>query len=140
MLPLQTAHGAIHLLAKQTFQTHRVKAKRALVVVQCCEEKCFFPDTGCTPGTAPALPMGYCCAIPGGGTGPFPRGQLDGLDVAGHSPPLPGDNRDLDGFITLGDSSFCRRHCTQLCGLTALGSETALEEEPQSDQASLTKL
>lgn len=87
MFPLHTALGAIQLFAKQTFQTHSVKTKRALVVVQCCEEKCFFPDTCCTPGTAPALLMGsqglcrdIAAIIPGhreqdGGTGPFPRGR-----------------------------------------------------------------
>lgn len=41
------------------------------------------------------------------------------------------------GFITLKDSWFCRRHCTQLCGVPALGSKTALEEGPQSDQAGM---
>lgn len=39
------------------------------------------------------------------------------------------------GFITLDDSWFCRRHCTQLCRVPAIGYETAPEEGPRSDQA-----
>lgn len=78
--------------------------------MQCCEEKCFFPDTRCTPGTAPALLMGsqglhrdIAAIIPGhreqgGGSGPFPRGQLDGLDVAGHSPPLSANSQETTGI------------------------------------------
>lgn len=109
MFPLHTAHGAVQLFARETFQTHSVKTKRALVVVQCCEEKCFFPDI---PGTVPVLLMGsqglrgdISGIIPGhreqgGGTGPFPRGQPDGPGCGRAQSTCTsqqlGDNRDLD--------------------------------------------
>lgn len=63
MLLLHTDHGAVQLLAKQTSQTHGVKAKRALVIVQCCEEKRFFPVIPCTPvhSSGPRATKRLCC-------------------------------------------------------------------------------
>lgn len=139
-LPLHTAHGAIQLFAKQTFQTQSVKTKRALVVVQCCEEKCFFPDTG----TAPALFMGSIgiLLLLSQGTGSrlgtqvhFQEENLMAWMWQGTVHPYQPTFRP--GFITLDNSWFCRRHCTQLWGVPALGSETALEEGRQSSQAGM---
>ena len=56
---LRTHHGATQLLAKSSqyicSQIYSVKTKRALVIVRCCVEKCFFPAIYCTLGTATVL-------------------------------------------------------------------------------------
>lgn len=100
MLLLHTGHGAVQLLAKQTSQTHGVKAKRALVIVQCCEEKRFFPVIPCTPGYSCGLRATKqpCCHYPTmWGAGMFLRGQSGGLDVAGDSSPLSFNGHDRTG-------------------------------------------